>query len=52
MARVKYNEAGAYNKDLRNRIDNLRRERVVLKTTPCSGFAQQNARALTFQILW
>ena len=33
MARVKYNEAGAYNKDLRNRIDNLRRERVALEMT-------------------
>ena len=41
MVRVKYNEAGAYNKDLRNRIDNLRRERVVLKMTPYSGFTQQ-----------
>jgi len=29
MARVKFNEAGAYNKELRQRIDNLRRERVV-----------------------
>ena len=28
-ARVKFNQAGAYNKELRGRIDNLRRERVV-----------------------